>query len=138
MEFAKLLEQHLQESASIIKRRTNMLGQHLSNIGFEDVEVTVHIETKVREPNGSGISIQKIEGVYKKYEQGFGPPAGKGNGSLEDIDGCIPLPDSFAPQSAPAAPPQQPSSALYGGATRSPISQRSGSQRPSAFSQGTN
>ena len=139
MEFAKLLEQHLQESASIIKRRTNMLGQHLSNIGFEDVEVTVHIETKVRDPHGSGISVQKIEGTYKKYTPGFGPSAIKGNGSAEDVDGFIP-----SPQTAPTAqqiqqpPSRQAVQPSQWNASPQPSSILRGSQRPSAFPNNNN
>lgn len=129
MEFMKLLEQHIQESAIVLKRRANMLGQHLSNVGFEDVEVTMHLEVKARDPHGSGVTTQKLEGSYKKYAQGFGPANIQGSGSLEDVDGMIPAPHQPPPSQTPPAQ-------FSPGAAIPPLSviQRAGgSRRPSAF-----
>lgn len=105
MEHVKVLDQVAEESRFRIDRRINMLGQHLTNLGFEGVEVSVSIVIKVKEPNGSGTTIKNYDSKFTNYTEGFGPVDILGNGALQvDGSGRIDKNDPNAPGAQSADP----------------------------------
>lgn len=61
-----------------IQRRANMLGQHLANLGFDGVKISM--ECKITLNNDTGQHIRTICGEYSKFVAGNGDASIDGNG----------------------------------------------------------
>jgi hypothetical protein len=76
----------LQSAARIIndndvsfQRRANMLGQHLTNLGFEGVKVAIDVKITVN--NDTGQHTRNLSGEYGKFVAGVGDFKIGGQGS---------------------------------------------------------
>lgn len=128
MEHGKILDQQVQDSLISLKRRANMLGQALTNRGFEGVDVEVTLTVKVKEPNGSGTCTTSHASKYQAYKEGFGPAEIGGTaGALQtDDNGAIVKNDPYAPNAQTAAASANPIVAQPSMAASAPLAPASG------------
>lgn len=76
-EFSEIIN----ESDVSFQRRANMLGQNLTNRGYDGVKVTVEI--KIEASNPSGKHTRTISGAYTGYVAGNGPVSIGGRGASD-------------------------------------------------------
>ena len=91
MKGGKQLGQTVQQSRISIERRANMLGQHLTNQGFEKVRVKGKITIECVDDEGAK-GMQTIEVNFSDFVRGAGPLeiGGDGRVSLGDkADGAF-------------------------------------------------
>jgi len=82
MKSGKQLGQSVQVNRIPISRRLNMLGQDLTNQGFQKVKVRGRIAIEVRDDDGAK-SIEHIDVDFSDYVAGKGPVSIGGDGSVE-------------------------------------------------------
>lgn len=77
MEDLQVASAIIAENEISLQRRVNMLGQHLTNVGLENVKVA--LEVKVTIGNASGQHTRTISGEYSKFVVGNGGPNVRGS-----------------------------------------------------------
>lgn len=70
MEDLRRFAEIVHDSEFRLQRRVNMMGQHLTNSGYEGVKVTISV--KIEATNNTGTITKEIGGTYKAYQPGVG------------------------------------------------------------------